>query len=133
MSTRIVPETAVVGIKRGLHACSVIVGLAAKLVSHACHSMAPPPGAANAAGTPSEMVSKEPGVKPVRAVVVTVLQDKEVITITETLNVAETYSKMGVPPVPMITEPAAATLPLVVTSPLASTVNFVAELYWPRM
>jgi len=39
---------------------------------------------------------------------------------------------MGVPPVPIVTEPLAVTLPLAATSHLLSTLNFVTPALWQR-
>ncbi len=106
----------------------VMVGEAAVLVSHACQYRKVPntAGFASELGTPKLIVSLAPGVKPLKAEVVYVIQEplfreeRE-----EILNVVETYSTMGVP-APIVTEPVAETFPL------ASTVNLFAPLFCPR-
>src|SRR5579864_5356780 len=81
---------------------------------------------ARALGMPKAIVSLLPVVKPVIAAVVNVVQDWDGMAERVVLSVVEMYSAMGVPPVPMVTEPAA------VTSPLASTMNLFVPWYLPR-
>lgn len=76
-------------------------------------------------GVPSAMVSKLPGVKPVRAsgVVVNVVHEPELMAGRVMLSVMETYSLIGVPPpgvplLPMVSDPLAVIPPVAAIFPV---------------
>src|SRR5438105_11502813 len=88
----------------------------------------PPPAAINGSGMPKAIVSLAPA-----AVVIPfgrgsgkTVQAPPVIFGTVIVMVADWHCVIGVPPLPMVTDPLAA------TSPLLSTLNLVTPLLCPR-
>ena len=116
---RIVPEFPPRYRLLGLQTRMVIVGDSVVVVSQASYirKTPDPKPVSKVLGVPSAMVSLLPGVKPVRASVVNVVQEPELMAGSVMLSVMETYSLIGVP-LPMVSDPLAVIPPVAVIFPV---------------
>ncbi len=116
---RIVPEFPPRYRLPGLQTWMVIVGDASVVVSQASYirKTPDPKPVSKVLGVPSAMVSLLPGVKPVRASVINVVQEPRLMAGRVMLSVMETYSLIRVPP-PMVSDPLAVIPPVAAIFPV---------------